>query len=89
MSNIAVIVGSVRKNGNTEILAKALVDGAKKYNNVEIISVADYKVNPCIGCNACFSREGIVCFQDDDMPRIYEILRESDIIIIASPVYFY
>jgi len=89
MSNIAVIVGSVRKNGNTEILAKAFVDGAKKYNNVEIISVADYKVNPCIGCNACFSREGNACFQDDDMPRIYEILREADIIIIASPVYFY
>ncbi len=63
MSNIAVIVGSVRKNGNTEILAKAFADGAKKYNNVEIISVADYKVNPCIGCNACFSREGIHVFR--------------------------
>jgi len=89
MSKIVVIVGSVRKNGNTEILAKAFVDGAKKNNNVEIISVADYKVNPCIGCNACFSREGNACFQDDDMPKIYDILREADIIIIASPVYFY
>ena len=89
MSNIAVIVGSVRKNGNTEILAKAFVDGAKKYNNVEIISVADYKVNPCIGCNACFSREGNTCFQDDDMPTVYNKLREADIIVVASPVYFY
>lgn len=89
MSNIAVIVGSVRKDGNTEILAKAFVDGAKKNNNVEIISVADYKVNPCIGCNVCFSREGNAYFQDDDMPRIYKKLTEADIIVVASPVYFY
>ncbi len=89
MSKIIVLVGSVRKNGNTEILAKAFVDGAKKNNNVEIISVAEYKVNPCIGCNACFSREGNACFQDDDMQVIYNKLTEADIIVIASPVYFY
>ena len=49
MSNIIVLSGSVRKGGNTELLVQAFVDGAKKNNNVEVISVADYKVNPCIG----------------------------------------
>ena len=58
-------------------------------NNVEIVSVADYKVNPCIGCNSCFSREGNQCFQNDDMIQIYEKLRNADIVVIASPVYFY
>ena len=57
MSNIVVLSGSVRKGGNTELLVQAFVDGAKKNNNVEVISVADYKVNPCIGCNTCFDRE--------------------------------
>ncbi len=56
MSNIVVLSGSVRKGGNTELLVQAFVDGAKKNNSVEVISVADYKVNPCIGCNTCFDR---------------------------------
>lgn len=89
MSKIAVLVGSVRKKGNTEILAKAFSDGAKNENSVEIISIADYKVNPCIGCNTCFHKEGNACFQNDDMQIIYKKLAEADVIVIASPVYFY
>ncbi len=83
------MVGSVRKNGNTSLLAKAFADGAKLNNDVKIISVADYNVNPCIGCNSCFNRENSECFQQDDMKKIYPILSEADIIVAASPVYFY
>ena len=79
----------MRKNGNTTRLAQSLADGASKNNNVEIISVADYNVNPCIGCNSCFAREGNQCFQNDYMIQIYEKLRNADIVVIASPVYFY
>lgn len=89
MSNIIVLSGSVRKGGNTELLVQAFVDGAKKNNNVEVISVADYKVNPCIGCNTCFDREGHECFQKDDMTKVYEKLKMADVLVIASPVYFY
>lgn len=89
MSKMVVLVGSVRRDGNTEMLAKAFVDGAKHDNNVEIISAADYRVNSCIGCNACMKREGNTCFQNDDMQKIYKKLTEADIIVIASPVYFY
>ena len=89
MSNIVVLAGSVRKGGNTDLLVQAFADGAEKNNTVEIISVADYKVNPCIGCNTCFEREGHECFQTDDMQQIYEKLKLADILVIASPVYFY
>ncbi len=51
MSKIVVLVGSMRKGGNTDLLAQAFTEGASKYNDVEIVSVANYKVNPCIGCN--------------------------------------
>ena len=71
------------------MLAQAFAEGAEKNNEVEIVSVADYKVNPCIGCNSCFTREKNECFQNDDMPVIYEKLREADTVVIASPVYFY
>lgn len=75
MSRIVVLVGSMRKGGNTDLLAQAFAEGAGKNNIVEIISVADYKVNPCIGCNSCFAREGNQCFQKDDMAKIYEKLK--------------
>lgn len=89
MSNIIIFVGSMRKNGNTARLAQSFAEGASKNNNVEIVSVADYNVNPCIGCNSCFTRNGNMCFQNDDMAQIYEKLRNADIVVIASPVYFY
>lgn len=89
MSNIVVFVGSVRKGGNTDLLAQAFLAGASKNNNVDIVSVTDYKINPCIGCNSCFTREGHECFQQDDMQEIYRKLKKADIVVIASPVYFY
>ena len=84
-----MLVGSVRKGGNTDLLARSFVDGASKNNDVEVISVADVKVNPCRGCNACYSSEGNVCIQKDDMADIYGKLALADVLVIASPVYFY
>lgn len=89
MSRIVILVGSMRKGGNTDLLARSFADGAGKRNDVELVSVADYHVNPCIGCNSCFAREGNQCFQNDDMSKIYDKLRNADIVAVASPVYFY
>ena len=89
MSRIVVLVGSVRRDGNTERLAKAFAEGAGKHHEVELVSVADYRINPCRGCNYCYTSEGNRCIQQDDMPAIYEKLRQADMVVIASPVYFY
>ena len=89
MSKIVVLVGSVRRNGNTELLAKAFADGAGRQHEVEIISVADYRIHPCTGCNCCYTREGNRCVQEDDMTEIYDRLAQADTVVIASPVYFY
>lgn len=89
MSKIIVLAGSPRKNGNTNSLVSAFVDGASIDKEVEVISVTDYKVNPCIGCNSCFIRENNMCFQNDDMTMIYNKLSEADTVIVALPVYFY
>ena len=89
MSKIVVLVGSNRKGGNTDLLAQAFAEGAGERHQVDLISVADYKVSPCIGCNSCFKKEGNPCFQQDDMQQIYDKLKVADILVIASPVYFY
>ena len=86
--NILIINGSPRKSGNTELLAEAFAKGAAEQHHVEIVSVRDYKVNPCLGCNACFKANGI-CAQKDDMAIIYEKMNQADMLVIASPVYFY
>ena len=86
--NILILSGSPRKGGNTELLAEAFAKGASAHHHVEIASVRDYQVNPCLGCNACFKANGI-CAQKDDMPVIYEKMRQVDMLVIASPVYFY
>jgi multimeric flavodoxin WrbA len=89
LKNIAVIIGSPRKNGNTEILANAFIEGAKNSgNNVEVISVIGKKIGSCIGCNACY-REEHKCVQDDDMTQCYEQLAKAEVIVIATPIYFY
>ena len=87
--NILIISGSPRKGGNTELLAEAFAKGASAHHHVEIVSVRDVKVNPCLGCNACFVSEGNSCAQKDDMALIYEKMNHADMLVIASPVYFY
>lgn len=89
MSKIIVFAGSARKGGNTELLAKAFAEGAGLRHEVEMISVSDVEVGPCIGCNTCFEREDGSCFQKDDMAVIYEKMKWADIAVFASPVYFY
>lgn len=88
MSRIVILMGSPRKGGNTDLLTQSFADGAHKNNTVDIVSVTDYKVNPCIGCNSCAKSEGNRCFQKDDMDKIYELLKKADVLVLASPVYF-
>ena len=87
--NILILSGSPRKGGNTELLVEAFVKGASQKHHVEVVSVHDYKVNPCMGCNACFKNKNNACIQKDDMPLIYEKMAVADMLVIASPVYFY
>lgn len=74
MSKIVILNGSMRKNGNTDLLVQEFAKGAGTSNDVEIVSVADYFVNPCIGCNSCFDRAGnewLDFFHLEDIGRVY------------------
>ncbi len=87
--NILILSGSPRKGGNTDLLVEAFAKGASQKHHVEVVSVHDYKVNPCMGCNACFMSKDNICVQKDDMTIIYEKMAYADMLVIASPVYFY
>lgn len=88
MKNILVIVGSARKNGNTDLLANAFIDGANSAGNlVTKVFLADKQVNGCNGCNAC--RKVGYCIQKDDMKDIYPLIKKADMIVLASPLYYW
>ena len=87
--NILILSGSPRKGGNTDLLVEAFVKGTSQKHHVEVMSIHDYKVNPCMGCNACFKSKDNTCAQKDDMAMIYEKMAHADMLVIASPVYFY
>ncbi len=71
------------------MMVEAFVRGASEKHRVEVVSVREYRVNPCKGCNVCFGREDHECCQDDDMARVYQKMAEADMLVVASPVYFY
>ena len=91
MSNIVKVLGlfgSPRKGGNTDLLlAEALKGAAAAGAKVEEIHLSDCKITPCRGCIGCF-KDGI-CVIMDEMQQLYPRLLEADIVILASPVYFY
>ncbi|MDR3319757.1 MAG: flavodoxin family protein [Desulfovibrio sp.] len=88
-SNILVLSGSPRKNGNTERLMSAFVDGATAVGKtVKTFCVAGLKIGGCRGCEYCFTHNGI-CVQTDDMSPILDELRKTDALVLASPVYYF
>ncbi len=88
---IVGISGSPRAKGNTEILVQEALRAASELGaKTELIALSGKKIKPCNGCGTCRTdkSKGICAIKDDDVPRIYEALKEADGIIVASPVYF-
>ena len=86
--NILVVVGSSRKNGNTDKLALAFQRGAEEAGHqAEQIFLGDQTVNGCLGCNAC--RYGKPCIQKDDYQAMVPAIKKADMIVFASPLYFW
>ena len=81
------IVGSPRKNGNTEILAKHTLKAIEEEGvDTELIRLAGLDIKPCTACMVCEKKEW--CPIKDDLFPIYTKMKEADAIIFASPVYF-
>ena len=57
-------------------------------NNVELLELKCKKINYCLGCNTC-QKNGGTCVYKDDVPEILEKMIKADIIVLASPIYFY
>ncbi len=82
------LFGSPRRGGNTEILLEEALKGAEKEGaKIERLYLSDFTLTPCKECHGC-DRTGN-CVILDDMQKIYPILQEADVVILASPIFFY
>ncbi|HHX92065.1 MAG TPA: flavodoxin family protein [Clostridiales bacterium] len=89
MSDILVLTGSPRPDGNSRMLADSFVDGAVNAGlDVKVFHTAGMDIAPCLGCEYCRSHEG-QCIQIDDMQLIMPHLHEAKVVVFATPLYFY
>ena len=89
MKKVLILSGSPRKGGNSDTLCDEFMRGAVEAGNeVEKIRVSDYKIGYCTGCYYC-QKSGGVCAIKDDMNELLQKMIDADVIVLASPVYFY
>lgn len=86
---VAAILGSPRKNGNTALLLGELLRGISENSDFKIdeIFLQENKISGCMGCDHC-KREGF-CIIKDDMQSIYPIVNEAEVLVLATPVYWW
>ena len=86
---VLILSGSPRKGGNSDILCDQFMKGALEAgHDAEKVFVSEKKIHYCIACDACKRNNGTCAF-GDDMAEILEKMTEADVIVMATPVYFY
>ncbi len=87
--NVLVILGSPRKNGNSEVLASAFIKGARaKGHTVNVFESAVKTVQGCRACRACWTN-GQACVFEDGFRELAPMAAEADVLVLVSPLYWY
>ena len=85
---IVVLEGSPNKSGSSNLLADALIRGAREAGHtVQVIDAAHSDIHPCTGCIHC-GYEG-PCVQKDDMEKFRGMILDADMVVFVTPLYYY
>ena len=88
--NILILNGSPRPHGNTAALANAFAEeAAAKGHQVHLVQIGNKDIRGCKNCDACRSTRNGNCVQKDDMQPVFPLMRECEVLVIASPIYYY
>ena len=86
---IAILNGSPRKE-NTAAMIEAFREGAEEAGHeVEVLHVGKMKINGCLACEYCHTKGEGKCIQKDDLEKIMPAYLESDMLVFASPIYYF
>ncbi len=82
--------GSPRKNGNTDYLMQTFLEKARQMGaGVELLQIPEMNIQYCKGCGYC-EKKGFCVIRDDEMAdHVYPKLRQADLVVLGSPVFFY
>lgn len=87
---IMILNGSPRKNGNTSALIQAFTQGAGQAGNtVTTFHLDAMDIHGCKGCWGGGKDPAHPCVQRDGMDEIYPVYREADVVVLASPLYYW
>lgn len=82
------ILGSPRREGNTEILLDEALRGASDHGGLcEKIILRDLKITPCLEIYKC--AEDGVCAIQDEMQGLFPKIIQAERLLLASPIFFY
>ncbi|MDD3184175.1 MAG: flavodoxin family protein [Anaerostipes sp.] len=88
--NIVILNGSPRKNGNTSALVRSFTEGAESAGNtVTEFFLDSMNIHGCRGCFGGHSSRECPCVQKNDMMQIYPVVKECDVIVLATPLYYW
>ncbi len=87
---ILILNGSPRPKGNTAAMAAAYAEGAREAGHeVNIVDVCKKKIAGCLACEYCHTKGKGKCVQQDDMQEVYPLMEETEMIVLASPIYYH
>lgn len=87
---IVVMNGSPRKNGNTAALVREFTKGAEDAGHTVTEFFLDgMEIHGCKGCFGGHSGRACPCVQKDDMAKLYPAVKECDVLVLASPLYYW
>lgn len=88
MKKVVIITSSLREQSNSSMLAESFKEGAESSDHeVEVISLRQNRIAPCVGCNSCQIHGE--CFMKDKLNDILDKIIEADVLVFASPTYYY
>ena len=88
--NILILQGSPRANGNTAWMAEEYRKAAESAGHkVTLVDVAHKKIAGCMACGYCRGKGNGACVQKDDMQELYPLLTEAEVLVLASPIYYF
>jgi len=87
MTKIIAVYGSPRRKGNTSLLLKKAVQGAREGAEVEEVVLRDLQISPCLEIYGC--KEKGRCVIQDDFQGVLDRFEASQGIMLASPIFFY
>ena len=85
---ILVLNGSPRSNGNTAKMIDAFRESAEKNSHqVVCFNVCKMNIKGCLACEYCHGKGQGTCVQKDDMQEIYKELKDTQMLVLAGPIY--